>query len=444
MSLVSPRSRILGTSDTAGLSSPSTTSRAAAALQNFRHASGLRKNRGRVKEFLENEPPFTAPRWAHSRWRLATLLESYPFRIFFCSLIFVNAFLMGLQADYASGAAGWKISEACFVALFTLEVGLKIGAMGWIFFSEMHNSMDFFIVLTSVIEVSLSLGSEISSASLATLRLLRVLRIFRIVSIFDRLFLLFRAFLYACQDIVWVGILIAIILYIFTVMSNGFFYSDRLTASGFDMPAYFGTIGLSMCTMYQLLTMDAWYSGVARPIGLVYPGSQLFFVFFILLASVACMNLLTAILIESLNVLNKQGAYEEQLEKQEHRELLLTSMTQVFEIYDADKSGELDRTEMAQALKQFRSPEYHQAFAAIGLDLDMIQAMLKHADADMNGKVNHEEFIDGVNEMDHETVKADIWTLQGKLQQLAQDLKENDRQITSNTEKKHKIFATLY
>ena len=69
---------------------------------------------------------------------------------------------------------------------------------------------------------------------------------------------------------------------------------------------------------------------------------------------------------------------------------LLTSMTQVFEIYDADKSGELDRTEMAQALKQFRSPEYHQAFAAIGLDLDMIQAMLKHADADMNGKVNHE------------------------------------------------------
>lgn len=65
----------------------------------------------------------------------------------------------------------------------------------------------------------------------------------------------------------------------------------------------------------QMMTMDAWMSTVTRPIGKLYPGAFFFFIFFVGLASLGMLNLLTAIFVESLSRLTAEGALAQEQKK---------------------------------------------------------------------------------------------------------------------------------
>ena len=74
-----------------------------------------------------------------------------------------------------------------------------------------------------------------------------------------------QAFLYALKDVVWVGILIILMLYIFAILACGFFgKSQPLTDAGFDTEGHFGSVFRSMVTLFQMITMDSWMSGITR------------------------------------------------------------------------------------------------------------------------------------------------------------------------------------
>jgi len=395
---------------------------AAAALAKFREASGLRKATEAIVQFINDEPPPNT--LLHLRWRIAKVTESLPSRVFFISLVCINALLMWVQADTDGDPDMWMAIEATFVTLFTVEVALKLFGFGLIFFSEPWNSLDFFIVLSSILEITAAaLSGSSGGSSISTIRLLRVFRIIRMMSILDRLNMLVRAFFHACKDVVWVLALLLIVLYIFAVMARGLFgKGGELRSSSFDQEGHFGTVPLTMVTMFQIMTLDSWASTIVRPVGEVYPGSQLFFLVFVLIGSLGLLNLLTAIFIDSLNTLNKEGAIEEEQRKDDNRKLLLAALTQVFQECDEDKSGELDRDEMQVAMHRFHDPVYQEAFASVGLDLQMMEGMLRHADSDMSGKIDFLEFTEGIKNMEGAPVKADIWALQGKLNHITNEV----------------------
>jgi len=393
--------------------------KAAAALAGFKQASGLRKSTAAIVAFIDYEPE-DPKSFHHFRWRLAKFTESLPCRVFFIFLVSVNAMLMWVQADTDGDPAAWMTVETIFVTLFTIEVVAKLIGFGYIFFAEPWNTLDFFIVGFSVIELTIAYITDTSDTSaISTIRMVRVFRIIRMMSILDRLNMLVRAFFYACQDIIWVVALLIIVLYIFAIMARGFFgKGDDLAKAGFEQESMFGSLPRSMLTMFQIMTLDSWSSQIARPVGEVYPGSQLFFVTFVLVGSLGILNLLTAIFIDSLNTLNKEGAIEEEERKGDNKKLLLAALTQVFEECDVDQSGELDKDEMAMAMNSFQSPEYREAFASVGLDLAMMEGMLKHADTDLSGMIDFTEFTEGIKNMDAPPVKADMWALQGKLNEI--------------------------
>lgn len=94
-----------------------------------------------------------------------------------------------------------------------------------------------------------------------------------------------------------------------------------------------------------------------------------------------------------------------------------------------DKSGDLDKDELEHATKMFQSDAYREAFWSVGLDVSMLETMLKYADSDLDGKVDFEEFVDGINEMDSAPVKSDLWALNTRLNtvqvKINEVLKEN-------------------
>jgi voltage-gated sodium channel len=151
--------------------------------------------------------------------------------------------------------------------------------------------MDLVIISISVVEVVGTLAFESDSYGLSAFRLLRVFRVFRVLSFFERLNMLVKAFVYAMADIVWVAVLIVILLYVFAILANGFFAnSTSLDAAGFNSNQHFGSVLQAMTTLFQLMTLDAWMSGITRPVGQVYPAAFPFLIFFVTLGALGCAD----------------------------------------------------------------------------------------------------------------------------------------------------------
>lgn len=73
------------------------------------------------------------------------------------------------------------------------------------------------------------------------------------------------------------------------------------------MPEYFGSLHRSILTLFQVVTMDSWASGIMRPILEEDPTSWWFFVSFILIGSFVIFNLFVGVIVNNVEEANKEG-----------------------------------------------------------------------------------------------------------------------------------------
>ena len=81
------------------------------------------------------------------------------------------------------------------------------------------------------------------------------------------------------------------ILYVFAVIAT------KLFAERF--PQWFGTLGESSYTLFQIMTLEGW-GDIARSVMVVYPIAWLFFVIFILVSTFTMLNLFIAVVVTSM------------------------------------------------------------------------------------------------------------------------------------------------
>jgi voltage-gated sodium channel len=84
-----------------------------------------------------------------------------------------------------------------------------------------------------------------------------------------------------------------IVFYVFSVMATNLF--------GHEFPDLFGSMGDSAFTLFQVMTLESWSEGVARPIMAKLPYAWVFFLLFILIATFIVINLFIAVIVDSLN-----------------------------------------------------------------------------------------------------------------------------------------------
>jgi voltage-gated sodium channel len=72
-----------------------------------------------------------------------------------------------------------------------------------------------------------------------------------------------------------------------------------------DMQAWFGTIGRSMYTLFQVMTLESWSMGIVRPTMAIFPNAWIFFVAFIIVTSFAVLNLFIAIIVNAMDAQNE-------------------------------------------------------------------------------------------------------------------------------------------
>ena len=109
-----------------------------------------------------------------------------------------------------------------------------------------------------------------------------------------------------------VFLLMAIIFYIGSVISTKLF--------GASFPDWFGTLGQSAYSLFQIMTFESWSMSIVRPVMEVYPYAWVFFVPFIVFTTFAVVNLLVGLIVNSMQDAHHE---DEQAEALAHRDELM-------------------------------------------------------------------------------------------------------------------------
>lgn len=219
------------------------------------------------------------------RQTLRRFVESGRFQSFIAVVILINAACVGLETSAAvSRAAGPALEWASNLALaiFIVELLLRIVAFGWRFFLGAWNWFDFVIVLVTAVP---------AWPNLSVLRALRILRALRFFSIVPRLRTVVQAMVTAVPSMASILFLLLLWFYIAGVLATQFF------GPGFH--DWFGDIGRSMYSLFQIMTLESWSMGIVRPVMQVYPYAWAFFVPFIIVTTFTMLNLFIAFLVNA-------------------------------------------------------------------------------------------------------------------------------------------------
>jgi voltage-gated sodium channel len=236
------------------------------------------------------------------RQRLALWIESTPVQFFIIGVIIFNAITLGLETSasvtrVAGGAL--KTIEQLVLAIFVIEIGLKLYAHGPRFFRSGWNIFDFIIVGIALVP---------ASGPFAILRALRILRVLRLLTKIDRLRHIIESLLRSLPSIGWIVFLLGMVFYIFAVMGT------QLFAASF--PEKFGTLGRTLYTLFQVMTLESWSEGISRPVMAVYPYAWLFFMSFVLITAFVVLNLFIGIIVSTM----QEQHYADEAERQTEQE----------------------------------------------------------------------------------------------------------------------------
>jgi voltage-gated sodium channel len=154
-----------------------------------------------------------------------------------------------------------------------------------------------------------------------------------------------EALLTALPGIGSIAGLILLIFYVSAVLTTNLF--------GASFPQWFGTIGESMYSLFQIMTLEGWSDGIVRPVMEVYPSAWLFFVPFILITSFAVLNLFIGIIVDAMQSRHQAEVEQEADEAHDERAVMLREIKAV--------QGQLlqltqDLASLRQAAEASRSP----------------------------------------------------------------------------------------
>ncbi len=234
------------------------------------------------------------------RRRVGLFMESPRTTRVITAVIVFNAITLGLETSGSvmerAGPLLLFLDEAV-LAIFVIELLAKLFAFGWRFFTNGWNIFDFVIVGIALVP---------SSGDLTVLRALRILRVLRLVAIVPSMRKVVMALMTAIPGVTSVIALLVLVYYVFAVMVTKLY--------GKAFPDWFGTVGESMYSLFQIMTLESWSMGIVRPVMEQYPNAWLVFVPFILMTSFAVINLFIAVIV---NAMTEQSQAEAEALKEE-------------------------------------------------------------------------------------------------------------------------------
>ena len=231
------------------------------------------------------------------REKLARFVESAPVQTTIIALIVLNAITLGLET---SAAVMREIGpllialDRIFLTIFVIEIAVRITAHGLRFFRDAWNVFDFLVVGIALMP---------ATGQLSVLRALRVLRVLRLLSVVPQMRRVVGALLSAVPGLAAIGVILLLLFYVFAVIATNLF--------GTDFAKWFGSLGASMYTLFEIMTLEGW-AQIAREVMKVFPYAWVFFVLYILTATFTMLNLFIGVIVSVIH-----SEHEEEMKEAE-------------------------------------------------------------------------------------------------------------------------------
>ncbi len=262
------------------------------------------------------------------RLRVRDWVESTKVQYFITAVIVINAITLGMETSPVLMAEIGKVLlalDTLALSIFVVEIALKLYGRGLGFFKDGWNVFDFVIVAIALAP---------ASGSLSVLRSLRILRALRLMSMVPQMRKVIQALISAIPGMLSIVGLIGLIFYVAAVLSTNFY--------GATFAEWFGTLGASMYTLFQVMTLESWSMGIVRPVMERHPEAWMFFVPFILVTSFAIINLFIGVIVDAMQSQHQTETTEIEAHMHEDTELLRAEISalrgEIAELKDTLKS----------------------------------------------------------------------------------------------------------
>ncbi|MFF3666303.1 ion transporter [Microtetraspora malaysiensis] len=244
-----------------------------------------------------------------SRERLRALVDAPAFQRAVIAVITLNGITLGLEtspdlADRYPAAFLW--TDRVIIAIFVVELALRIAAHGKAFFRDPWNWFDLIVVGMAIVP---------ASESLSILRLFRFLRVLRLISVVPSMRRVVSALFTALPGLASILALLMLSLYMAAVIGEQLF---RQAA-----PQYFGNLGKSLFTMFTVLTVENW-PAVAEDVMAKEPMAWIFFAAFIVITAFFVLNLLIGVIVSAMETEVNASRWKEdqELELKQHNAVM--------------------------------------------------------------------------------------------------------------------------
>lgn len=235
--------------------------------------------------------------------KLQNFVEGNKFQNTIIGLIIVNAIILGMEtSDSIMADYGFylKIIDALILKIFVLEILFRLYIYRLRFFTRPWSVFDFVIVAIALVP---------ASEAFSALRALRILRVLRLISAVPTMRRVIESLLSAVPGIASVASIMMLFFYIFAVIGTHLY--------GDTFPEWFGTLGSTMFTLFQIMTLESWSMGIVRPVMELHPSAWAFFVIYILVTTFTMLNLFIAIMVNAMHSDADEDAKESRIEMQE-------------------------------------------------------------------------------------------------------------------------------
>ncbi|MGZ3145719.1 ion transporter [Lentzea chajnantorensis] len=220
-----------------------------------------------------------------ARARLRVLVDAPWFTRVITAVILINAVTLGLETSpqlLADHGTVLHAVDRVALAVFVVELALRFAAYGGEFFRDPWNWFDTVVVGITLLP---------ATGTFSVLRALRVLRVLRLVSVVPSMRRVVSALLTALPGMASITALLALVLYVSAVIATKLFSAVA--------PEYFGDLGDSLFTLFQVMTGEAW-SEVARTVMAEKPFAWVFFVGYLVVTTFTVLNLFIAVAVSAM------------------------------------------------------------------------------------------------------------------------------------------------
>ena len=236
---------------------------------------------------------------------LQKIKDSQLFNILIISIIILSALSVGIKTyplQNDSILINIINSLDYFVTIiFLFEIFIRMGAETKIldFFKKGWNNFDFIIVTISLIPID---NTDVVLLG----RLLRVFRVMRLITFIPEFRKIIETILKAIPQVSYVSLFMFIEMYMFAAIGS-ILYAE------ID-PTHWENIGLSMLTLFQVATGEAWPDLLATTMS-QKPYSWIYFVTFIIINTFILLNLIVGIIVDLVSSEDEEATRAKILEE---------------------------------------------------------------------------------------------------------------------------------